>query len=132
MTRFCVACRGKRLPTVAITRKPREASPFVFLLIPLQAVEFSWDPSDSGLDVPLLTSGVLSIRPFKGKIEAGQSLLLQITLSASCGPQMLGQRPVGCLVWPICPTEVRVGPCKWVKHSGAPPPATPHLGRDNW
>lgn len=73
----------------------------------MQAVEFSWDPEDTGVENPLLTAGVVSIQPFKGRVDAAQSLLFQVTISAGCGPRFLGQQPVACLVCQEPPTTVR-------------------------
>ncbi|CAN0346344.1 unnamed protein product [Ectocarpus sp. 6 AP-2014] len=68
------------------------------------AVEFSWDPEDTGIENPLLTAGVVSIQPFKGRIDAAQSVLFQVTISARCGPRFLGQQPVACVVCQEPPT----------------------------
>lgn len=73
----------------------------------LQAVEFSWDPEDTGVENPLLTAGVVSIQPFKGRIDAAQSVLVQVVISAGCGARFLGQQPVACVVCQEPPTTVR-------------------------
>ncbi|CAB1120454.1 unnamed protein product [Ectocarpus sp. CCAP 1310/34] len=69
------------------------------------AVEFSWDPEDTGVENPLLTAGVVSIQPFKGRIDAAQSVLFQVTIFAGCGPRFLGQQPVACVVCQEPPTK---------------------------
>lgn len=73
-----------------------------------QAVEFSWDLEGTGMESPLLSAGVVSIRPATGILDAGQSMLFQVTVSAACGPQMLGQRPVACLIRQVPPTTVSI------------------------
>lgn len=69
-------------------------------------MDFSWDPLDTGLDSTLLSSGAVSIHPLKGRLDAAQSLLLRVTISAECGPRFLGQQSVACLVRQIPPTTV--------------------------
>lgn len=61
-------------------------------------MEFSWDPEDTGIHTPLISSGVVSIEPFKGRMDAAQSMLFHVTVSAECGPRFLGQQPLACLV----------------------------------
>lgn len=73
----------------------------------VQTVQFSWDPYETGLENSLLSSGVVSIRPLRGSLEAGQSMLLHVTLSAGCGPRFLGQQPMACAVRQAPPTTVR-------------------------
>lgn len=73
----------------------------------VQAVQFSWDPYETGLENPLLSAGVISIRPLRGALEAGQSTLLHVTISAGCGPRFLGQQPMACAVRLAPPTTVR-------------------------
>ncbi|CAM9105839.1 unnamed protein product, partial [Scytosiphon promiscuus] len=68
------------------------------------AVEFSWDPEDTGINNPLISSGVVSIQPFKGRMDAAQSMLFHVTVSAECGPRFLGQQPLACLVHQEPPT----------------------------
>lgn len=72
----------------------------------MKTVEYSWDPQHSGLEAPLLSSGVVTVQPIEGKIKAGQTVLLQVTISANCGPRMLGHRPMRCLARAVPPTEV--------------------------
>lgn len=60
------------------------------------------------MENPLISAGVVSIRPATGKLDAGQSMLFQVTVSAACGPQMVGQRPVACLIRQVPPTTVSI------------------------
>lgn len=72
----------------------------------VQAVQFSWNPQDTGLDNSLLSSGVVSIQPATGRIGAAQSMLFRVSISAECGPRVLGQQPMACLVQQEPPTMV--------------------------
>lgn len=66
-----------------------------------QALSFSWDPRDSGVENTLFSSGVATIRPLKGVLEAEQSMLCLLQISAECGPSFLCQRPLACAVRPV-------------------------------
>lgn len=82
------------------TTKPISLNPNI------QAVQYSWDPYETGLENLLLSSGVVSIRPLRGSLEADQSTLLHLTISAGCGPRFLGQQPMACAVRLVPPTTV--------------------------
>lgn len=75
-------------------------------LLGLQAVEFSWDPQDTGLDNSLLSCGAVSIQPATGRIGAAESMLFRVSISAECGPRFLGQQAIACLVRQEPPTMV--------------------------
>lgn len=81
-----------------------------------QAVEFSWDPEETGIENPLYSSGVVSIQPATGRIGAAQSVLFRVTISAECGPRFLGQQPMACLVKQEPPTTV--GAVFWFRYYG--------------
>lgn len=72
----------------------------------MQAVDFTWDPSDIRQPIPLTSSGIVSVHPLKGRLDAKQSRLFRLTVSAECGPRFLGPTPLACLVRQAPPSQV--------------------------
>lgn len=63
-----------------------------------QDVDFTWVSEETGHECPLQSSRIVSVQPTRGRLAAGQKVLLQVSISALCGPRVFDGSSLVCLV----------------------------------